>query len=235
MEESLKKLPAPTALQWGVNYPLNRRDDDASFPSPSSFSWKLEPPLPRTVSVEVFRRDGIKIAGVDTSIRSETGFTNYSADLNNLILYRSEDISLQSGDYYFTVQALGDQIGYVDSDTVRSGLWTYLRSQESLPAVQAVWQNSRIQLLSGQPASPYFKTYCVKIYREIAPKQVRFFSARADLLPQNTGLIELPILEHPLPSMAGKRFFFKICAVSRDITLCQNGPWSILTGSWVCP
>ncbi len=240
METCLPRLAAPAGLQWGIEYPPNRTEDSLWVPSANHFSWRwsMEGLKPKALQACLFRRDGIRVLSANLSL-PETGFSNFSCDWNSGLLFSGKESanpaasSLESGDYYFTVQALGDQTTCGDSDAARSEPVSYLRPLESLPMVKAVWgPDFQIQLLTPEIDDPCFRSYYVKLYREKEPQSRQFerFTSWSRSLPQvGSRIIALPpALLTPPFVRPGCRLAFQICAMSKDVTRCQNGPWSLL-------
>lgn len=233
MEHTLPKLAAPVDLQWGIEYPRDRTEDGVRAPSANclSWSWRMEGFRPRSFQVTLFQRTGVRVLTSSASC-PKTGFSNCSEDWNDDYLFTREDSScLESGDYYFTVQALGDPTVCADSEIVRSKVFSYLRPPEALPPVRAVWGDGpSIRLLTPEISAPCFHSYFVKLYREKEPQSHQFerFSGR-HCSPSQAGVMELPsALLGPTFVRPGCRAAFQICAASGDVTRCQNGPWSPL-------
>ncbi len=128
------KLSAPTDLQWGVE----RWSADYSTPCPGGMSWNLGDNHVGIYRLTVYK-DGRELTQADGSLGGND--ISYTCEkLGELLAW--DDITAESGTYYFTVQNLTDldSTSSNNSDVATSPKWTYTKPSAQLEAPAApVW------------------------------------------------------------------------------------------------
>lgn len=137
---ALTRLDTPTELEWGVDYHHFAQGAEEGVGRrreiPGMFSWKLGALRQYHYKVCVYRRD----EGGDTLVDMTESWYGGDQDGNverpdgsrraSCFRFLLED--RESGDYYFTVQALGDGNSYESSATAVSGVWHYEKNPDRL-------------------------------------------------------------------------------------------------------
>ncbi len=120
------QLDAPTALIWGRDY-----SDDGSYTQmPGIISFVAGANNPGDYYIEVYKQQSV---GDECVYSMDYYDTDHYVDTVHL-LGNVDD--LESGNYYFTVRALGDGDTYMDSGTAMSPLWHYVKPSARLPKIQ---------------------------------------------------------------------------------------------------
>lgn len=229
----------PTELEWAVCYPNERSRDEECQIKGGSASWKAERGHQGEFQVIFYRADlmgydrdeegrmvGQEVGRLTSGFHTRTGFVHFSVNLFDLHI---SEKTFETGYYYFTVKAVGDKRGFEDSETARSGDWLYIRPQKQLPELKACWKWPDIQL--EKPVdSPYLGGYAIKLYFK-SPKDDRpkfLCGSPLEQLQENGTLKEKHVLGMARIKAPGK-FYFKVSAISNDLTECRNGKWSELS------
>ncbi len=117
-ENSLPVLDEPTGLKWGIN--------EYGEPFPGLISFTPASLTQGAYKVVVYREiDG----GADEKI---AGITFRHAGFNYHYPYFVKYFE-ESGNYYFTVQTVGDGTEYESSNTVKSDIWQFIAPAERIP------------------------------------------------------------------------------------------------------
>lgn len=138
---ALTRLDAPTELEWGVDYHRfhEQAAEKGEIPQggwrvPGMFSWKLGALRQYHYRVCVYQKTSDGDVLVDEVDRWYGGDQNGNAELpdgsRRASCFRFLLEDRESGDYYFTVQALGDGNAYESSATAVSGVWHYEKAPE---------------------------------------------------------------------------------------------------------
>lgn len=234
MNDHLIPLPPVTDLKWGVMYSPMRSDDDACMPLSGAMCWRSEVYASSGFLAEAFQEDGAKIAEIRVGANPSKKYTNFSVDLNSMLLFQTHNNTLHSGRYYFTVQALGDNTTASDSEICRSALWTYVRPQLALPQVSGGWDGTDVSLFYtpdsfSDMSRQFLHTFYAKVMYQTESGVIRtFFSSTPEncTWDQTKAHISLEPLKVPSMLKPGARYCCHFCAVSKDITICQHGPWN---------
>lgn len=212
---SLEKLETPTDLMWGRYYGVHETEPSAV---PGMISWKN---AQDKVRIKIYRE------GTDLPVRE---FTHSSGE-GYPTAYRSDpdfvETDLGSGTYYFTVQAVGDGIRYADSDIATSGTWTYNQPEAKLPPITAGTWNGPIASWP-EIVNDYFGWYHVEV----------LFSDTLDgKLDRASGVSGLNYASMEIgydfvPNEGPGYYYFRVRAISNDITVMQNSDWSELSPAY---
>ena len=234
---TLPKLSAPTNLEWGNRYIWEWDDEQqtstmVSESWPGCISWKPSENSQAHTSVKVYRTANPEEPCWQTTI-------HYGS--TNIPEWRSEELftasTPESASYYFTITEIGDGINYSDSDTVTSDIWTYTKPAAKLDLCTNLdWIAKHPYSDEGPvptftfPANDYVCGYDIDI----------LFAKTADEEPYSIGGI-LSTYETTteqgygfMPDEYIQRngsgfYYYKIKALSSDITQICNSDWSELS------
>ena len=230
----LIKLATPTHLTWGVEYRETWWNEDPvtgeitvkleKLTKPGFMSWKTERPDQARVQVHIYR------VGENTPCASE----QWGFDPQVEPEYRSADTfmrrDLPSGDYYFTVQSLGDYKTYCNSDVATSGVYKFTKPATNLPAVSNLkWENRNDRFSNwtnwdGNSTSPYTDGYEVDLYfSKTENGTYEPCGGTRDRGPRDT---ESPLSDHFFQEMGEGYYKFKVRYLSGNMDKIGNGPWS---------
>lgn len=125
---ALTRLDTPSELEWGVDY-HRFAETGQRTEIPGMFSWKLGNLRQYHYKVCIYRTGGGEDQLVDVTERWYGGDRDGNAELadgsRRASCFRFLLQDRESGDYYFTVQALGDGNEYESSGTAKSPVWHY--------------------------------------------------------------------------------------------------------------
>lgn len=242
-QEGEVKRQAPVNLKWGRYYSPARTEDGEYEERVGCISWEYEKGYKGDFEVDLYRLDlGCSgDSGDDTpgtlALTMKCGvnpqFTHYSVSLFEIHL---KEKILETGNYYFTVTALGDNKKDADSVCVRSENWMYVRPKERLPEISgAVWQWPSVRI-ANPISSPYLRSYALKLYYQpLNEKQAKILFASDRLAMDASGVITCKNVENLAKVKGAGKYYFKICAMSRDISRCDNGKWTEISEAHVKP
>ncbi len=137
-ETELHKLEAPKNLQWHKFYPWGTT---TSFDYNGAISWEVaDTGYDQSILTRVYK-DGVEIEDQEwdfTANENHTHWTIWDYSLSWVKHYGS-------GEYYFTVQAIGDDTTTTSSDIVTSEKWTYTMPSSKLAApTNFVWNDTTV-------------------------------------------------------------------------------------------
>lgn len=155
------ELAGPTDLTWDRYRP----DDTVDIPYKGMISWKEDTSQPEhTTWIAVWRKG--ENGAADEKVFESGHIVRTGAPLwreeHDFVCNRSA--GLRDGVYYFTLQAKGDGTSCADSETVRSGDWTYTAPGRQLDAPakvewswpRAAWTPSDDPCAGGYIAEFYY-------------------------------------------------------------------------------
>ena len=224
----LIKLDAPTDLKWGRDFewqwnPDTQQGEDVEIERPGMISWKAGELSQNNVVVKIYK-DG-ETEPVSTH--------NWSFGASNDDEYFSIDgfcmDDLGSGTYYFTITEKGDYTQYRNSETVVSEKWTYVKPEAQLPACSNLtwdWPRLNWDGLADMEDIGYEVEY--------------YYAATADETPFNIGASwwRRPetgdnIDDFRIQKYGNGYYYFRVRALSNDITTICNGVWSELSAPYI--
>ncbi len=210
-------LCEPVGLEWGVEY----GEDGTPAQVPGMMSWQKGELHQNEFMVTVYHEDGRR--ATQPCVWSFTGTSQY-ADSKDFLL---EGQDLPSGNYYFTVGALGDNINYISGPEARSPLWTYTRPEAQLPALTGLnwsWPSARWSPLAGQ------SFYCYNVEWFYSKTENGSYNSVG-----NTFLITEPSRTIPDSCVLynGEGFYkFRVQVISSDITAVRSSAWSAMSPAY---
>ncbi len=211
----MTKLGTPTDLEWGV--------DPSGASRPGYMRCMPVEPSQGKYDVDVIR---INEDGSETTVYA-TGYVLGATETTQDYIYFdiiSED--LESGTYYFTVKSLGDGTAYVDSDTARSGTWVYERPAGKIGASYTDlawnWPNATARLQgSSTEASGYKVEFYFAKVENATPAQIA-----SCVVYYSSEFASVGLWAEQLQYHGAGWYYFRIRALSEDITVSCNGDWS---------
>ena len=223
-ETELIQLKAPTDLKWGVK--IERWISDTEHITsnvPGHIFWKADG---RSDGTELkFYREGESKPVISVYYDTRTG---RQWDVCSSGMFNLED--LDSGKYYFTAQSWGDGIEYSDSEIVKSDIWEYKKPEAQIEAsiIGLEWEWPKIKWISPDNMS------------EIESFQIEIFFSKTENgeatsilgMTGYNGIEECSINDATILKYGKGYYYFKVSALSNDITKYQNGAWSALSPAY---
>ena len=212
---SLTPLDAPTGLAWAGDYPGNIRCKSGAL-FQDHLLWTLyqvgDPtPLARRETAYSGRYDPDSWRVCDLFWR---GYRDYP--------------DRESGDYYFTVQAVGDEEQYKDSPVVTSPIWHYERPEAALAAPTGLhWEGQTACWSDESNRAADLYGYEIQ-FRCVTPETGDETGTQYTLTMDE---LSSDGLKHTLQDWVKDRLGsgtcqFRIQALSRDITRFRHSQWS---------
>ena len=205
-------LGTPTDPQWGIYN---------SDEMPGAISWATAEPDQGNAWIQVYREG-------DTDPYASYGWSFGSTYLPERRYIDSFCLqNPESGTYYFTVQSEGDNTAYCDSEILTSGTWTYTKPSARLDTCSGLtwnWPQCSWTAVTGDHVDGYEVEW--------------YFVATADDEPRSCGgswsrggadrTTNSPWDELIQENGIGY-YYFRVRALSDDITAACNGEWSELS------
>lgn len=222
--EGLTRLGTPTDLQWGY--------DATGNAIPGYIRWKTAEPDQNHAMLCFYR-----VLDDETSELVYSTSWYFGEESSPAGEWRStNDFTVQdmeSGTYYFTVTATGDYTQYYDSETAVSDTWTYVKPEAKVASCSGLTWNWPIAVADA----PADMTDVGGFYFEF------FYSASENAQPtcvgatwwHSTGLettVSTEIQDEYVQDNGSGYYYFKVRALSADITRSCNGDWSELSPAY---
>lgn len=212
---SLTQLDAPTGLAWAGDYPGNIRCKSGAL-FQDHLLWTL-----------------YQVGDPTPLARRETAYSGrYDPDSWRVcdLFWRSyrEYPDRESGDYYFTVQAVGDEELYKDSPVVTSPIWHYVRPEAELTAPTGLhWEGQTACWSDESNRAADLYGYEIQ-FRCVAPETEAETRTKYTLTMDG---LSSDGLKHPLwdgvkDLLGSGTCQFRLRAVSGDITRFRHSQWS---------
>lgn len=213
--ERLTPLDAPTDLSWAGNYPGDMRCKPGAL-FQDHLTWTLyqvgyPEPLDGANVLYYGRYDPDSWRVDDCFWRSYRDYPDR-----------------ESGDYYFTVQAVGDEELYADSPVVTSPIWHFERPEAELAVPTGLYWEGQTACWSDEvnrAADLY--GYLIQ-FRCVAPETGaetrRYYTLTMDKL--SSGGLKHTLEDWEKERLGSGTCQFRIQALSRDITRIRHGQWS---------
>jgi len=217
---TVQKLAAPSNLSWGVDYrwTTGSQDNGSGVARPGMMSWKINSPTQNKYGVQLYRAgdDEKSLKGVRWNLNS-----TYIPERWSDALCIEEP--LESGTYYFTVQAIGDYTNYRSSEVVRSENWTYTAPAAQLSApVKLTWSGSTMTwnaVNNGQNVAGYY----VEIQAWDKDQNKWIFCGST---VEYRGNLSAEVYDYALQNGGDTDYRFAVRAISKDITTIRTGELS---------
>ncbi len=216
--KKLKRLPpldAPTDLAWAGDYPGDIRCKSGAL-FQDHLLWALyqvgnPTPLARRETAYSGRYDPDSWRVCDLFWR---GYHDYP--------------DRESGDYYFTVQAVGDEEQYKDSPVATSPIWHYERPEAALAAPTGLHWEGQTACWSDE-VNRAADLYGYEIqFRCVTPETGDETGTQYTLTMDELSSdgLKATLYDQILERLGSGTCQFRIQALSRDITRIRHGQWS---------
>lgn len=213
--ESLPQLDAPTDLSWAGDYPGDIRCKSGAL-FQDHLLWTL-----------------YQVGNPTPLARRETAYSGrYDPDSWRVddLLWRSyrDYPDRESGDYYFTVQAVGDEEQYKDSPVATSPIWHYERPEAELTAPTGLhWEGQTACWSDESNRAADLYGYEIQ-FRCVAPETEAETGTKYTLTMDE---LSSDGLKHTLRDwvkdlLGSGTCQFRLRAVSGDITRFRHSQWS---------
>lgn len=213
--ERLTPLDAPTDLSWAGDYPGDMRCKPGAL-FQDHLLWTL-----------------YQVGDPTPLARRETAYSgHYAPDswrIDDLFWRSYRDYpDRESGDYYFTVQAVGDEEQYKDSPVVRSETWTYTRPEAELAAPSDLhWEGQTACWSDEVNRAADLYGYLIQFRCEDPETGNAVFTYDMyDIASLAFGGLKDTLDDQILERLGSGTCQFRIQALSRDITRIRHGQWS---------
>lgn len=213
--ERLTQLSAPTDFAWAGDYPGDIRCKSGTL-FQDYLTWTLyqvgnPTPLARRETAYSGRYDPDSWRVCDLFWR---GYHDYP--------------DRESGDYYFTVQAVGDEEQYKDSPVVTSPIWHYERPEAELAVPTGLhWEGQTACWSDEVNRAADLYGYLIQ-FRCEDPETGKAVSTydMYDIASLAFGGLKDTLDDQILERLGSGTCQFRIQALSRDITRIRHGQWS---------
>lgn len=213
--ERLTQLDAPTDLAWAGDYPGDMRCKSGAL-FQDHLLWTL-----------------YQVGNPTPLARRETAYSGrYDPDswrVDDLFWRSYRDYpDRESGDYYFTVQAVGDEEQYKDSPVVTSPIWHYERPEAELAAPSDLhWEGQTACWSDEVNRADDLYGYLIQ-FRCEDPETGKAVSTydMYDIASLAFGGLKDTLDDQILERLGSGTCQFRIQALSRDITRIRHGQWS---------
>lgn len=213
--ERLTPLDAPTDLSWAGDYPGDIRCKSGAL-FQDHLLWTL-----------------YQVGNPTPLARRETAYSGrYDPDswrVDDLFWRSYRDYpDRESGDYYFTVQAVGDEEQYKDSPVVTSPIWHYERPEAELTAPTDLhWEGQTACWSDESNHAADLYGYLIQ-FRCKDPETGKAVSTydMYDIASLAFGGLKDTLDDQILERLGSGTCQFRIQALSRDITRIRHGQWS---------
>lgn len=215
-----KQLGTPTELQWGKEYSwvLNEQTgnwevglrDHAGY-----MMWKPAEPDQGKAAVRIYDEEGTLVNDVWWTFGSTYKPEYRSVD--NFIMMDPE-----SGTYYFTVQSRADNTGYYSSNVAESGTFKYTKPNKQLGSCSNMTWNWPYLNWTAPAGAADGTTYDVEYYYSETP------DGEKRCVGGSWGMsgCEDWIYDEVIADNGSGYYYFRVRAITHDITKVCNGPWS---------
>lgn len=216
INSSAPTLGAPSELQWNVEYD---RDDNVRTRM-GAVGFRRGDPDQARYDVEYYL--------VGESKPAAKGSWGYGSTNDQKYFDMSEFIyqDLPSGEYYFRIRTRGDGVNYGDGEWVTSDTWVYTAPDAQLTAPSGLtWGERNDEItMNWEPAADagYYELEMYYAETEDGEKENMsgYFDIRAEEDPWEI------LWEEDIAEYGNGWYFFKVRAISADITQIRNSDWS---------
>lgn len=215
--EGLTPLDAPTDLAWAGDYPGDIRCKPGTL-FQDHLLWAL-----------------YRVGDPTPLARRETIYSRHDPNRWRVddLLWRSSYIEYpdrESGDYYFTVQAVGDEEQYKDSPVATSPIWHYERPEAALAAPTDLhWEGQTACWSDEVNRAADLYGYLIQFRCKDPETGKAVFTYDYDMYDIESlafsGLKDT-LDDQILERLGSGTCQFRIQALSRDITRIRHGQWS---------
>lgn len=198
-------LGTPAELTWSAE-------------KPGTICWKNRSPIQEELIIEVYKdgQSGPVWGAVVVGLNAD-GY--HERDLSY--------IDFESGDYFFTVKALGDYVEYRDSETAASGIWSYVRPEAqiglcSVPVCSAwpefTWTAPENGDISGYQMNVFYAPSL-----DTEPVLIDVYGGWDGAEPS------FSVNDYAIRNFGEGYYYASVRALSSDISVACNGGWTELS------
>lgn len=223
----LIKLSTPTELFWGKN---SHFEEGTLQTANGVMGWKVGDVTQSDYEIWVYDAENDEEPIYNFYIEDDGNANNYIIDTEFI------EANPDSGTYYFEVQAVGDDITYSNSDMAKSGSWTYVKPSERLATIESpTWDNLRVTWAA--PEYSYSAALAIDyFFAEKASEEPKWIGGTTgvDFDELNKGYADDSeyLIEDLIAENGNGYYYFKVRAISGDITQIQNSEWSVLSDAY---
>lgn len=214
------KLSTPTDLQWDVE----RWSADDSWPSPGAMSCCWGENTAGIIRLIVYRNNA-EVTRTYYYLGEDEGISYLNISLSEMLAY--DNLTLESGTYYFTAQNVNDQnsVSANDSAVATSPKWTYNKPSAKLAApTDPTWAFPYCTWQPKAERDQYDLTAISFYYSKTKTGSYEHvFGSATDIVGKDS--VETWCLEE---NGAGY-YKFRVLTLSRDISQWQSSDWSALS------
>ena len=226
----LIKLATPTNLEWGTRHNIwSGWDEEKQEPIytteafPGAMSWKPAEPTQGHAIIKVYRADD----------NTQVDFHSWRFSSTELPEWRSvESFAMsnpESGTYYFTVTAEGDYTQYRDSDPATSPTWTYVKPDAKLgTCTNLSWDWPHASFTYNGDKTYYGGQEFQILFSATENGEPTTYSWSWGYDPSEI----LTVWDDVMMECGVGYYYFKVRALSSDITKACNGEWSELSPAY---
>lgn len=139
------------------------------------------------------------------------------------------DHNMESGTYYFTVQALGDGETYLNSEIAESEKWTYVKPDAALAVPTNLRWDGRLAKWDNPNSADSSYAYCVEFYiKKEENGEIEYWNA-GGIESRFGAEPEMELENWALEKHGSGEYYFRVRVLSEDITKVCNSPWSELS------
>ena len=231
----LPKLAAPTdvalgyCLEWEFDE-TTQEGEEVKSPMPGSMVFKAIYPHQNQFKYELYR------VGEEEPVRS--GGYNMGAgsgeeprwEEHRYLCEVFEDLG--SGTYYITLVAEGDGINYADSDPAKSPEWTYVKPEAKLDkCTDLAWNGTQISWTYPEDHCGFDVEVLFAATEDAEPTGSHYISSYYEK-GEATGTVDLSELPWIFQQYGVGYYYFRVRAISSDISKWCNSEWSEICGSY---
>ena len=225
----LIKLGTPADLKWGRDFAWEWNEETQSserveIERPGSISWQSGDPDQGEVKITVYKNG-------ETEPYDSYWWSLGTTEPN--IMHSVDSFAVndpESGTYYFTVTSRGDYTQYRDSETVVSDTWTYTKPSVQLKACTNLsWDWPQVNW--EKPTAGEIGGYYVEfLYAENENETPEVCGATWS---NDTSGTSDSVYDNIIQHNGNGYYYFRVRALSRDITKICNGEWSELSKPYI--
>ena len=224
----MTKLATPTDPEWGYDHDHWEWDEELqewkqnAVAAPGFMSWKPVEPTQAEAYITVYKEG------------QEGTFANYGWGFGSTEVpeWRSVDSFCldgpESGTYYFTVCSRGDYVNYYNSDIAISDTWTYVKPDSKVGSCSNLtWDWPTIRYTAPADMTNV-GGYEVEFY--YSPTQDGVPEPRSSSWTRYADdIFTLEVDDWMIREFGLGYYYYKVRALSADITVACNGEWSELS------
>lgn len=215
-----KQLGTPTEVQWGKEYTWALNEQTGNWEvglrdHAGCMTWRRAEPDQGEARVKIYDEEGT-LVNSGWCVFGSTYKPEYRS-IDNFIMMDPE-----SGTYYFTVQSRADNTGYYSSNVAESGTFKYTKPNKQLGSCSNMTWNWPYLNWTAPAGAAEGTTYDVEYYYSETP------DGEKQWVGGSWGMsgCEDWIYDEVIADNGSGYYYFRVRAITHDITKVCNGPWS---------